>query len=70
MKEKYTVQQVIDPLTFQPKIGVTYNGKPFLVMFIEMSEQESIESIPFSKKENFEKDWRELGAVIKKHCGI
>lgn len=35
MKIEYEVSQSIDPMTFHPRIGITINKKPFMIINLE-----------------------------------
>ena len=61
---KYKTITVVDPMTFSPIIGIFYNEKPFVSINIAMSKEDA-KTLPFSNKENFEADWKELTDFLK-----
>lgn len=61
---KYKTTTVVDPMTFNPIIGIFYNEKPFVSINIAMSKEDA-KTLPFYNKENFEDDWKELTEFLK-----
>lgn len=64
MNNKYKTVTVVDPMTFNPIIGVFYDEKPFISINIAMSKEDA-KALPFSNKENFETDWKDLTEFLK-----
>ena len=61
---KYKTKTVVDACSFDPYIKIFYNEKPFASINIAMSKEDA-KTLPFSNKENFEADWKELTDFLK-----